>query len=374
MTSFFRKIRWLIERPGKDAELQEELQFHLEEEAGERQAQGLAGEEARCAARRELGNLALVQEDTRAMWAWTFWEQLAQDTRYGLRTIAANKTFSAMAILSLALGIGANTAIFSFMDSILLRSLPVPDPQSLVMLSWHTPSRNMHGSNRHDNSYNDPNGGFMGGFFAYPAFELFRKNGSVFSTVFGYQGAGDLNLTFGGGAELAGTEYVSANYFRGLGILPVAGRLITPDDDRAGAPSVAVISFALSQRRFGGPQHAPGQSILINNLPFTVVGVAPPEFFGVDPDIPPDIYVPMHANLLLEDRNSAETYLDPMYDWVVPMARLRPGVSAKQAQAALAGPFSEWARTADPKRRAEDVPTLVVRAGSGGLDGLRRRY
>src|SRR5437016_7603475 len=266
MTSFFRRLRWLMRRPAKEAELQEEIQFHLEEEAGERQAQGLAGDPARRAARRELGNVALVQEDTRAMWTWTFGEQLGQDIRYGLRTIAANKTFSAMAILSLALGIGANTAIFSFMDSILLRSLPVSDPQSLVMLSWRTPSRSMHGTNRHDNSYDDPKGGFIGGFFAYPAFELFRKNGSVFSSVFGYQGAGNLTLTFRGQAELARTEYVSADYFRGLGIPPAAGRLVAPDDDRAGAPAVAAISYALSQRRFGGPENAAGQSILINNL------------------------------------------------------------------------------------------------------------
>jgi predicted permease len=364
-----------MRRPLREAELEEELRFHLEEEAGERQAEGLSGEEARRVARRELGNVALVKEDTRATWTWTFVDQVAQDLRYGLRTIAANKTFSAMAILSLALGIGANTAIFSFMDSILLRSLPVPDPKSLVMLSWHTPSRNMHGSNRHDNSYDDPKGGFVGGFFSYPAFELFRKNDSVFSTVFGYQGAGNLTLTFRGQAELARTEYVSADYFSGLGIPPAAGRLIVADDDRAGAPSVAVISFALSQRRFGGPEAAPGQSILINNLPFTVAGVAPPEFFGVDPDTAPDIYVPMHTNQLLQGRDySAATYLDPMYDWVVPMARLRPGVSAVQAQAALAGPFSQWARSADPKRRAEDVPKLLVREGSGGLDGLRRRF
>ena len=111
MTSFFRKLRWLMRRPGKEAELQEEIQFYLEEEADERQSQGLSGEEARRAARRELGNVALVQEDTRAVWTWIWMEQLAQDIRYGLRTIAANKTFSAMAILSLALGIGANTAM-----------------------------------------------------------------------------------------------------------------------------------------------------------------------------------------------------------------------------------------------------------------------
>ena len=375
MTSFFRKFTWWRQRRRKEDELREELQFHLAEEADERQADGLSEDEARWAARRDLGNVLLVREDTRTLWSWMLLEQLAQDIRYGLRTMIANKTFSAMAILSLALGIGANTAIFSVMDSILLRALPVPDPQSLVMLSWHTPRRDMHGTNRHDNSFTDPNGGFIGGFFAYPAFELFRQNDSVFSMVFGYQGAGDLNLAFRGQAELARTEYVSGDYFRGLGIPPAAGRLIGADDDRAGAPATAVVSFSLSQKRFGGPENAAGQSIRINNIPFTVVGVAPPEFFGADPDRPPDVYVPMHANLLLEARNySPATYFDPYDDWVVPMARLRPGVSATQAQAALAGPFLQWARTADPKRLPEDVPTLVVREGSGGLDGLRRSY
>ena len=253
--------------------------------------------------------MTLLREDTRTLWSWILLEQLAQDIRYGLRTMAANKTFSAMAILSLALGIGANTAIFSFMDSILLRSLPVPEPQSLVILSWRTPQREIYGSNRHNNSFADPNGGFVGGFFSYPAFELLRKNDSVFSIVFGYQGAGDLNLTVRGQAELARTEYVSGDYFRGLGIPPAAGRLIGPDDDRAGAPGTAVVSFALSQKRFGGPEHAPGQSIRINNLPFTVIGVAPPEFFGADPATAPDVYVPMHANLLLEDRELHSRHL-----------------------------------------------------------------
>jgi predicted permease len=375
MNSFFRKVTWFMRRKDREAELHEELQFHLDEEAAERQAQGLAESQARQAARKDLGNLTLVQEDTRATWTWTFAEQLVQDIRYGLRMMAANKTFSAMAILSLALGIGANTAIFSFMDSILLRSLPVPDPKSLVMLSWHTPHRDMHGTNRHDNSFTDSDGGFVGGFFAYPAFELFRKSDEVFSTVFGYQGAGNLNLTLRGQAGLARTEYVSGEYFLGLGIPPAAGRLIVPDDDRAGAPPTAVVSFALSQTRFGGPENATGQSVLINNVPFTIVGVAPPEFFGVDLASPPDIFVPMHTNLLLEKRNySAASYTDSYYDWVIPMARLRPGVSAIQAQAALAGAFSEWARLADPNTRPEEIPTLMVREGAGGLDSLRRRY
>jgi macrolide transport system ATP-binding/permease protein len=375
MTSFFRKFMWWRQRWRKEDELRQELEFHLAEEAGERLAEGLSADQATTAARRDLGNVTVVREDTRTLWSWVLLEQLAQDIRYGLRTMAANKTFSSMAILSLALGIGANTAIFSFMDAILRRSLPVPEPQSLVILSWRTPQREMYGSNRHNNSFADPDGGFIGGFFSYPAFEFLRKNDSAFSVVFGYQGAGDLNLAFRGHAELASTEYVSGDYFRGLGVRPAAGRLIAPNDDRPGAPGTAVVSFALSQKRFDGPENAPGQSIQINNLPFTVIGVTPPEFFGADPASRPDIYVPIHTNLLLEGRNySPATYLDPNYDWVVPMARLRPGVSAKQAQAAVSGPFSEWARTARQKRRADNVPTLVVREGSGGLDGLRRIY
>jgi hypothetical protein len=114
MTSLFRKLKWLARRPSKEAELQEELQFHLEEEADELQERGLASEEARRAARRELGYLALVQEDTRTAWTWTWREQLAQDLRYALRTMAANRSFSTLAILSLALGIGANTPMWVF--------------------------------------------------------------------------------------------------------------------------------------------------------------------------------------------------------------------------------------------------------------------
>jgi macrolide transport system ATP-binding/permease protein len=311
------------------------------------------------------------------MWTWTFGEQLMQDIRYGLRTIAVNKTFSAMAILSLALGIGANTAIFSFMDSILLRSLPVRDPESLVLLSWHTPRPEFHGSDHHDDDYNDAKGGYIGGAFSYPAFELLQKSDPLFSSVFGYQGAGKLNLTYRGQADVANTEYVSGGYFSGLGTQPAVGRLIGPDDDRAGAPPVAVISYALSERRFGGPANAAGQSILINNLPFTVAGVTGREFFGADPDQQPDIYVPMHANLILQsDRRypPASRYVDPNFDWVVIMARMRPGVTATQAQAAMAGPFYDWGRAAKPQARPEEIPTLVVREGAGGLDGLRRRY
>ena len=137
MRSFFRKLSWLTRRRRKEDELREELQFHLEEEAEQQRAEGLAAEQARWAARRDLGNVALLKEDARAAWGWTLLEQFGQDVRYAFRTMRTNKAFTALAALSLALGIGANTAIYSFMDALLLRSLPVEDPGSLVMLNWH---------------------------------------------------------------------------------------------------------------------------------------------------------------------------------------------------------------------------------------------
>jgi hypothetical protein len=138
MTSLFRKVQWWLQRRHKEEELREELQFHLAEEIEERQANGLSADEATWAARRDLGNATLLREDARRLWSWILLEQLAQDARYGLRGMLKNRMFTGLAALSLALGIGANTAIYSFMDAILLRSLPVADPASLVVVKWRS--------------------------------------------------------------------------------------------------------------------------------------------------------------------------------------------------------------------------------------------
>jgi macrolide transport system ATP-binding/permease protein len=276
VASFFRKLKWFVQRRRREDELREELQFHLDQETELHGEAGLPEQEARWAARRELGNLARLREDTRSAWGWPRLEQLGQDLRYALRAMAANKPFSLLVIISLALGIGANTAIYSFMDSILLRSLPVSGPESLVVLNWHSQARKLfergpntvvHGMS--GNLYSDPQSDLTSGIFPFSAFELFQKNDAVFSNVFAYCSAGNRTLTIKGQSDIAGGEYVSGDYFRGLAVAPSAGRLIIPDDDRAGAPAVVVISFALSQRRFGGPANAAGQSVLINNAPFT---------------------------------------------------------------------------------------------------------
>jgi hypothetical protein len=285
MSSLFQKFRWWRERWRKEDDLREELQFHLSEEAEERRAGGLPAEEAGWAARRDLGNATLLQEETRALWTWTPLEQLAQDLRYALRTMARNRAFTALAALSLALGIGANTAIYSFMDAILLRSLPVADPDSLVVLKWR--SRPVNWGQRAGNvsdfvlhsingsTYNDA-AGSTAGIFPFPAFELLQQaSAEQLSSIFAYHPAGNFNVMVRGQAEQAKGQYVSGDFFRGLAVPPAAGRLILGDDDRVGAPPVVVVSAGYAQRRFGGADGAAGQPILINNLPFTVIGVNP---------------------------------------------------------------------------------------------------
>jgi macrolide transport system ATP-binding/permease protein len=384
MNSFFRNLRSLLQRRRTDDDLREELRFHLDEEAEEMQAEGVARHEAQLAAQRDLGNVALVQEDMRAVWTWTWLEQLAQDCRYGLRTMVANKTFSTLAILSLALGIGANTAIYSFMDSLLLRSLPVSNPESLAVLNWHAPPtrndsvvRSMSGS-----TWRDPKLGTVSGIFPFPAVEHLQKNaGEVFSSLFAYYPTRKVNLIVEGRAEEVSGEYVSGDYFRGLAMPPAAGRLISPDDDRAGSPPVAVLSFRFARRHFGDAANAPGQSILINNIPFTIAGVTPPGFFGVDPAVALDFYVPLRLNVVLNTRGGprdAKGNLDypaPNYYWIEMMGRLRPGVSLTHAQAALAPVFHQWvATTAATDKQRQTLPALLVREGASGLDTLRRQY
>jgi predicted permease len=379
MTSLFRKFTWWVHRRRKEDELREELEFHLANEADERQADGLTEGQARQAARRDLGNVTLLREDTRTLWTWTPLEQLAQDLRYALRMMFKNRAFTTLAALSLALGIGANTAIYSFMDSILLRSLPVSDPASLVVMNWRSgPIASgfrdfvMHSV---DGRFYRDGSGMTAGIFPFPAFQRLQQvSEPVLSSLFAYHAAGDLNVMVKGAAELATGEYVSGDFFQGLAVSPAAGRLLIGSDDRAGAPPVAVISMGYSQRRFGDPANATGQSILINNVAFTVVGVTPPEFFGVDPAAAPHVYLPMHASLLF-DSDAARRFLEPNYYWLQMMGRLRPGISLAQAQAALAAPFAQWvAPTAANDRERANLPVLHLGEGAGGLDTLRRQY
>src|SRR5436309_3175666 len=353
MKKFFRRLRFLRHRAEFERDLDEEMRHHLALKAEE--------EGSPEAARRRFGNLTSLKEQSRAMWTWTLWEQLAQDTRYGLRTMAANRLFTAMAVLSLALGIGANTAIYSFMDAILLRSLPVQHPEQLVVINWRAKDRPavIHGQNgRRDRD----NAGTTSPVYPFGAFQLLRSNPGLLSAVFGYALASELNLVAENQAEIADGQLVSGGFYAGLGVSPAAGRLIGDDDDRSGAAPVAVISYQYWQRRFAGNPAAIGRRMLINNAPFTIVGVSTPGFFGVNPETNPKVYLPLHAAPLLaanpaDDEKSR--FFDSNYYWVEMMGRLRPRVSAGQAQAVLSGQFHQFVdSTASTAKEKADLPVL----------------
>src|SRR5205807_9716300 len=203
--------RYWIENTRRSEALCEEMELHLAERAAELQADGMTAERARDEARRRFGNVGQKQEESREIWMTRFLSELGQDIRYGCRTMSANKAFSALAVLSLALGIGANTAIFSLMESILLRSLPVADPESLVVLNWHSrPPKDGHVMHGLQGMFWPGNKGDMvGGIFPYRAFETLREENPVFSTLFGYFNGHNCTLAVRGQATSASTEYVT---------------------------------------------------------------------------------------------------------------------------------------------------------------------
>ena len=196
--------------------------------------------------------------------------------------------------------------------------------------------------------------------------------------LFGYTYARNYNVVARGEAESIRGGFVTGNYFAALGVPPAAGRLIADDDDRAGAPPVVVLSYSYWQRRFNGSPSAVGQSILIGNLPFTVVGVSAPGFFGVDPQTSPAFFLPVHAVPLLATNPAAEErarFLDEHFYWIEMMGRLRPGVTIEQAQAVMRARFRSFAAgTAATPKDAEVLPELSLQEGASGLDTLRREY
>jgi macrolide transport system ATP-binding/permease protein len=377
-------LRRFFTRSAEDSDLSEELESHLAHEIDENVARGMTPEEARRMAYVKLGNPLRIRdrvwETNRIAWLEDTW----RDLRYAARTLRKAPGFTGVALLVMALGIGANTAIYSFLDSLLLSSLPVSDPSSLVVINWQAKSiagdfvtHSMSGK-----IYEDPNGSAVSPIFPYAALSVFQDSGAVFSDVFAYANNREvqgMNVSINGKAESADGELVSGDYFRGLGVAPAAGRLIFADDDKVGAAAVVVVSFAFSEKHFRGTADAPGKTLSINGVPFTVAGVAPPEFFGVDPSRAPDMYVPMHANLVLGANNpfpfTAADYLDENYYWMQAMARLKPGVTLAQAQAQLAPRFHQWvAATATNDKERSVLPEILLREGRGGIDSLRREY
>jgi macrolide transport system ATP-binding/permease protein len=384
-------LRWPFKQSKREKELEKELEdeiaFDLAAETEERVRAGVPREEAIRASRRDLGNAALIKEDVREAWGWAALGRFGQDIRYGLRTLRKSPLFAAMAVLSLALGIGSATAIYSVMDAVLFRALPVRHPRELAILNWRAIKPPASGFTEpagidsvDGRVYNGPGGDRFSLDFPWPFFASLRDGNDVFSTVFAYKDAGQLTVSVQGQAELGGVQFVSGNFFESLGIDPAAGRLIYESDNLAVAPAVAVLSYNYWHDRFAGDATAVGRTIRIGRLPFIICGVAAPEFFGLAPGSAPALYIPVGtrprvvADSVLSPAQKSSMFTDAHYYWTDMMGRLRPGITMARAEAETETRFREFVIASGANANRADFPKLWLEEGGSGLDSLRRQY
>ena len=377
----------LFRKERLEQELSEELRAHLELLIEENMRNGMSPEEARCAASRDFGGLEQVKEVYRDQRGLPMIETLVQDIRYALRMLAKSPGFTAVVVLSLALGIGANTAIFSLIDAVMLKMLPVRQPEQLVLLNWISKGHSYAIQGYDGSDYEDKSGRDVGTSFSYPIYQAIRARNTAFSDVLGFADADQpLNLNAFGLSGLAKGEYVSGNYFSLLGVGAVLGRTFVPADDAAGAPPVSVISYAYWTSRFGRDPSVVGKAITVNNVPFTLVGVAAPEFFGLQSGRPTDAWIPLSTHMQVDPGwtwlPKGETVFSARTEWwVLMIGRLKAGVTAQQARASLDVIVRQEAAGIEPLPPAQrrpntslQPPTTELQPASGGLDELRRQF
>ncbi len=337
----------LFRRKKLDEDLDEELRSHLDLAVEENMCRGMSKEEARARAMREFGGVTQIKEDFRAQRGLPFLEILAQDTRYAVRQLRKSPGFTLTAIITLALGIGANTAIFTLVQGILLRSLPVNDPSRLYRIG------DKNDCCYYENYQND-NGDFD--LFSYDLYLRFKKAAPEFEQLAAVEAGGNGFSVRAGSAppRPLRSEYVSGNYFATLGIGPYAGRLINESDDTPGSAPALVLSYKTWQADFAADPAIVGSTVYVQMHPFIVAGIAPPGFFGdrVIP-IPPDFWMPLASEPAIEGANSALKAVDE--DWLYTLGRVRPGVNLGALQEKLSVTLRQWLATR---------PTYTDRGGS----------
>lgn len=370
--SFFRPYLWLIKLvslivPGRlRREWQKEWLSELQHrEARLRTWRRLDWRTKLDLVKRSLGSFS------DALWIQSHrWEdEMIQDLRYGIRMLLRSPVFTVVAVLSLALGVGANTAIFSLVNAVLLESLPVKNPDQLILLRWVSGPKvpadlisgyfNMAGGNPSSTS------------FGYTAFQRLREQNDVLTDVVAFAEVERLNVSIDGQAELISGQVVTGNYYAGLGVGPALGRVITDDDDKESAEAVAVISYSYWRRRFAADPSVLGKVIYLNGSPFTIIGVTPPGFNGtLEVGVSPDLTIPTHGQPLIKLGSTA--LKSPGNWWLQIIGRLKPGATPEQAQAQLDGIFQqEVAEIIASSKEEKDTARLEVLPGGQGLTNTR---
>jgi predicted permease len=360
---FIHRLRGLFLKRKLERELEDEIRAHLEMQIEENLRQGMSPEEARYAALRKFGGVERIKESYRDRRSLAIVNSTLQDLRYGLRTLGRNPGFAAVAVLSLALGIGANTAIFSLMDAVLLKMLPVKNPERLVFLERAGVQRNRK----------------EGSGLSYAFFEQLRVRRATIAAVCAFGGSGRVNVVVDGQAEVAQAQEVSGSFFVTLGVNALLGRTLTEDDDKIpGGHPIAVISYNYWQRRFARDPAIVGKGVAVNGHTFTIIGVTPTDLFGVTVGESPDLWVPAMMIAQLYPGYPIEQYFNNPLQNV--LARLKPEVTEQQAQAVFTGILQQTlvstsgSQLSPNRRQALLRQSVALNPASRGLSRLREQF
>ena len=347
---WYRRFTNMLRPDRLSRDIQREMEFHMAERADDLVAGGMTEPDARREARRRFGNPSVQRERTRDTDILTWLESLGADVRYALRALRASPGFAIVAILSLGLGIGANTAIFSLINAVVLRSLPVERPEELMQVT-------MGGKERET-------------VFTNPIWEQVRDRQDGFSGAFAY-GSAEFNLTAGGEVRRAAGNWVSGDYFSTLGVRPAIGRLLSRSDDVRGCQPVAVLSYGFWQSEYGGSPAIIGKTISLSQKPHVIVGVTDPSFFGVNVGESIQVYVPLCLRPGLDARSNWYLHI---------VGRKKPELTPRQVAMKLAtiAP-AVYEATIPPRWGASEKADylksgLNVAPAANGISAVRRQY
>jgi predicted permease len=363
MSHMVRHLVAWFRRNRLDEEMRAELAQHVAWKTQALIDEGVPALEARRQAALAVGNVTRLKEEARDLWGFPALDSVLQDLQYGARLLRRSPAFTAVAGLSLAIGIGSSSAVFSLADTVLLRKLPVKDPDALIALAWSSgpvmPFSSLNGNGHYEST------GLSSTSFSLAAYRAMRQTAQSSIDIFGFADLYKVNASAAGRAEMATAHAVSDNYFTVLGVKPAIGRALGAADDRNDAEPAAVISDGFWRRRFNRSADVIGQVVVVNGVSFVIAGVAPPRFHGTGQVLEaPDLFVPLSMRGRLV--RSEESSDDPNYWWVLMMGRLGPGFTASGVQGRLDTVLKQTVTAATPALAAKDLPNLQVLPGSRG--------
>jgi len=371
-----RRLREMLGWTGKqENDAADELKFHLEKEIEQNIAAGMKPEEARRRALIAFGGVDQTREALREVHGSRILESLRQDVRYGWRMLRKTPGFTAVAVLTLALGIGANTAIFSLIDAVIFRSMPIADPQSLLVLEWqaHKGPGNLSYRNFGDCDESHDSANPHGCSFSLPFFRQVQSQSSAFSHLAAYTAIGQLDMSGNGPARMVKGEFVTGDYFQTLGVGAHLGRLINAADDGASAQPVAVLNYGFWQTEFGGSESAIGKTIRLNGVPFQIIGVTDPRFDALTLSNKYDVIFPMAQRPgVLPNWKPRDDQAD--HWWLLIIGRLKPDVPVTQAEAGVGLMFrNNVGSVGKPLFKPDSDPRIKLAQASQVLGGGQKQ-